>query len=84
MLRWHVQVGPAAPQGRGEGDPDPVHQGGLGGDAPVGAEVITPVVHVIDFDCTSVGSSPGDAMFFICPALVNLMRLVFHAQTSPA
>ena len=46
--------------------------------------VITPVVRVLGSDCTGVGSNPGDAMFFICPALVNLMRLVFHAQTNPA
>ena len=46
--------------------------------------VITPVVRALDSDCTGVGSNPGDAMFFICPALVNLMRLVFHAQTNPA
>jgi hypothetical protein len=46
--------------------------------------VITPVVHALDSDCTGVGSNPGDAMFFICPALLNLIRLVFHAQTNPA
>ena len=46
--------------------------------------VITPVVRALDSDCTGVGSDPSDAMLFICPALVNLMRLVFHAQTNPA
>ena len=34
MLPWHVLVGPAAPQGLGEGDPDPVHGGGREGTPP--------------------------------------------------
>ena len=46
--------------------------------------VIIAVASALDSDCTGVGSNPSDAMFFICPALVNLMRLVFHAQTNPA
>ena len=35
--------------------------------------VITPVVYALGSDCTGVGSNPSD---------VNLMRLVFHAQTN--
>ena len=35
--------------------------------------VITLVVYALGSDCTGVGSSPSD---------VNLMRLVFHAQTN--
>ena len=46
--------------------------------------VITPVVRALGSDCTGIGSNSGDAMFFICSALVNLMRLVFHVQTNPA
>ena len=38
--------------------------------------VTTPVVHALDVDCKGAGSNPSDAMLFICPALVNLMRLV--------
>ena len=38
VLRGHIQVGAAAPQGLGEGDPYPVYAGGLGGDAAVIAE----------------------------------------------
>ena len=42
MLRRHIQVGAAAPQGLGEGDPYPVYLGGLGGDALVTAAGATP------------------------------------------
>ena len=46
---------------------------------------ITLVVHAVGHKCTGVGSHPGEAKFFICPALVNLMReLVFHANKKPA
>ena len=38
VLRWHIEVGLAAPHGFGEGDPYCVHLGRLGGDAPVTAE----------------------------------------------
>ena len=51
VLRWHVQVGPAAPQARGEGDPDPGHPGGFGGDAPVIAKAGRGAVYPYIVDC---------------------------------